>query len=183
MRDFIYQIGDGLCRESLLGLIAAIPCGLCIVNGMGQIMQANPQFCEALDYTSEQLKAMRFQDIIHPRDFSANLAMAKKVLDGETTRYRLRALLLKNRGGIFDGFLIVTGILHNGNFQFFMVQLVEAESQQPQQQAKQTMKMAFAGFKVETKLVAIAVGGIAIGALMDFNKLAMLLKLFIKVAP
>ncbi|MFZ1103964.1 MAG: PAS domain S-box protein, partial [Hyphomicrobiaceae bacterium] len=74
--------------------------GVALVNPDGSILRANKSFANMLGYSVEELKTRTFQDLTHPDDLSANLALLKKTLVGEADTYCVEKRYVRRDGGI-----------------------------------------------------------------------------------
>jgi len=63
--------------------------GMSLVSLDGCWLKVNPALCQMLGYSEEELLAMRFQDITHPADLEADLALTNRLLKGEIPSMRL----------------------------------------------------------------------------------------------
>lgn len=64
------------------------PIGMAIVALDGQWHDANPSLCELVGYSKEELLQMTFQDITHPDDFLADLALVRQLYAGKIPSYK-----------------------------------------------------------------------------------------------
>lgn len=88
------------------------PIGMCLVNPEGAILSANRALCRMLGYGEAELVERTFQDITHPDDLAADLAMVAECLAGERTRFRLTKRYLHADGSVVWGDLSVA-IIHD----------------------------------------------------------------------
>ncbi|EAT11679.1 PAS domain S-box protein [Bermanella marisrubri] len=63
--------------------------GICHISLDGRFIKANEKISEILGYPSEQLHAMRFQDITHPLDLNDDLQHLNQLLSGEIDFYAI----------------------------------------------------------------------------------------------
>lgn len=87
-------------REQLQrAIIDGSPIGLAVVELDGRWTQVNPALCRLLGYSPEQMMSgMTFQDITHPDDLDADLALAARLLDGTLDSYELEKRYLHADG-------------------------------------------------------------------------------------
>ena len=64
----------------------------------GHWLVVNQRLCDIVGYTSEELLQRAFQDITHPDDLEADLALAKRLLDGEIETYSLEKRYIRQDG-------------------------------------------------------------------------------------
>ncbi|MFD0668205.1 PAS domain S-box protein [Ramlibacter sp. MAHUQ-53] len=63
--------------------------GMAQVGLDGRWLRVNRKLCDILGYTRSQLLGLTFQDITHPDDLDADLALVRRVLDGEISTYTM----------------------------------------------------------------------------------------------
>ncbi len=64
----------------------------------GHWLVVNQRLCDIVGYTSEELLQRTFQDITYPDDLEADLALAKRLLDGEIETYSLEKRYIRQDG-------------------------------------------------------------------------------------
>lgn len=72
--------------------------GMARVHPEGHFLDVNAALCELLGLTRESLLRKRFQDITHPEDLDADLALLREVLAGKRERYSLEKRYLHHDG-------------------------------------------------------------------------------------
>jgi PAS domain S-box-containing protein len=65
------------------------PIGMALVGTDGRWIQVNPALCEIVGYRAEELLAKTFQEITHPDDLDADLALMRRVLADEIADYSM----------------------------------------------------------------------------------------------
>lgn len=63
--------------------------GMAHVGINGQWLRVNQRLCDMLGYTSDEFKALTFQDITYPPDLLADLDLMQRLRDGEIQTYTL----------------------------------------------------------------------------------------------
>lgn len=76
----------------------AAPIGMALVGLDGKFMRVNRELTEILGYDSEHLLALTFQDVTHPDDLEADLALVKQVIAGELRNYRMEKRYVRADG-------------------------------------------------------------------------------------
>ncbi len=74
--------------------------GIALVGLDGSWLRVNDQLCAITGYSAEELLTKTFQEITHPDDLDADLAMYCKVLAGETENYSLEKRYIRSNGEI-----------------------------------------------------------------------------------
>lgn len=77
---------------------AAIGMALCAVDG--RWLKVNRSLCELVGYDQDELLQMRFQDVTHPDDIDADLALVEALFAGEIPSYRLDKRYVRRDGRI-----------------------------------------------------------------------------------
>ncbi len=83
------------------------PVGMALVDLDGRLLRCNRALSEILGYDAEELMARDFQEITHPDDLDADLALFHQTLNGEIDSYRLRKRYLHAEGFVVWGDLSV----------------------------------------------------------------------------
>nr|WP_242021792.1 PAS domain S-box protein [Trichocoleus sp. FACHB-90] len=74
--------------------------GISHVGIDGRWLRVNQKLCEIVGYTREELLKLTFQDITHPEDLEADLALAHQLLTGEIKTYSMEKRYLRKDGSI-----------------------------------------------------------------------------------
>ncbi|MGO9750656.1 MAG: PAS domain S-box protein [Solirubrobacteraceae bacterium] len=74
------------------------PIGIALVAPDGRWLQVNQALCEIVGYTSPELRALTFQDITHPDDLGADLALVNQLVAGEISSYQIEKRYLHKNG-------------------------------------------------------------------------------------
>ncbi len=72
--------------------------GIAHVAPDGSWLRVNARLCEIVDYTPAELLSGTFQDITHPDDLDADLALLERVASGEIDRYRIDKRYVRKDG-------------------------------------------------------------------------------------
>ncbi|MFC6043806.1 ATP-binding protein [Nocardioides hankookensis] len=83
------------------------PIGMAMVGLDGRLLMVNPAMSEMLGYDVEQLTQRGFQELTHPDDLDADLALFEQTLAGDIDSYRLRKRYLHADGHVVWGDLSV----------------------------------------------------------------------------
>ncbi|ODS32154.1 MAG: sensor histidine kinase protein [Candidatus Scalindua rubra] len=84
--------------------------GIVHVASNGQFLRVNKRFCEITGYTEQEILERTYQDITYPDDLYAQNEARKKILDGETSSYRIEKRYIRKDGTIIWGNL-AAGVL------------------------------------------------------------------------
>ncbi|EDY83086.1 PAS fold family [Verrucomicrobiia bacterium DG1235] len=74
--------------------------GMAIVSLEGKWIQVNQALLDMLEYKREELLELSFQEITHPDDLDADLALLKETLDGKRQSYALEKRYFDSKGKI-----------------------------------------------------------------------------------
>lgn len=72
--------------------------GIAHVAPDGSWLRVNARLCEIVGYTSEELRAITFQEITHPDDLEADLSLLAAVAAGEIERYSIDKRYIRKDG-------------------------------------------------------------------------------------
>ncbi len=72
--------------------------GLTLVDLSGRFTRVNPALCRILGRTPDELLSLSFQDITHPEDLAADMALLHETLEGKRSHYHLEKRYLKKNG-------------------------------------------------------------------------------------
>jgi diguanylate cyclase (GGDEF)-like protein/PAS domain S-box-containing protein len=76
------------------------PIGVALVGTEGQWLQVNGALCELVGHDESALLKMSFQDITHPDDLEADLALVADLLAGRIRTYQMEKRYFRADGGI-----------------------------------------------------------------------------------
>ncbi|MEP9362132.1 ATP-binding protein [Nocardioides sp. CN2-186] len=111
------------------------PVGMTLVGLDGRLLMVNRAFSEMLGYDAEELSRLGFQELTHPEDLDADLALFEKTIEGEIDNYRLRKRYLHADGRIVWGDLSVALVRgQDGTPLHFISQIVDVSEQQEYEQ-------------------------------------------------
>jgi diguanylate cyclase (GGDEF)-like protein/PAS domain S-box-containing protein len=82
--------------------------GIALVAPDGTWLRVNASLCEIVGYAREQLYGMTFQDITHPEDLDADLALLEETLAGERAGYQMEKRYLRADGEVVWALLSVS---------------------------------------------------------------------------
>jgi diguanylate cyclase (GGDEF)-like protein/PAS domain S-box-containing protein len=81
-------------------MIEHSPIGMALVALDGHFLSANAVLCQITGYTEDELTDRSFQDITHPDDLDADLALVQQLLDGEIPAYQLEKRYFDSQGRV-----------------------------------------------------------------------------------
>jgi two-component system, cell cycle sensor histidine kinase and response regulator CckA len=154
------QAGERLAR-----VFDAAPIGEAVVATDGRFLHVNHSLCELVGYSRDELLAGTFQQITHPDDLDADLALVRQVLDGEIRSYQLEKRYLKKDGGVAWVLLSVSLVRDEHNFPLHFIAQVEDISER--KRADELEEQLRHSQKLE------AVGQLAGGVAHEFNNMLM----------
>jgi PAS domain S-box-containing protein len=76
------------------------PAGIAHASPDGQWLRVNQRFCEITGYSRAELMQLRFQDLTHPDEASADVAAFRKMLTGEIGEYKCEKRYLHKTGEV-----------------------------------------------------------------------------------
>lgn len=76
------------------------PIGIALVSPEGRWLWVNRAICDMVGYDEAVLLGLSFQDVTHPDDLGADLALVRQLLDGAIERYQMEKRYLHADGHI-----------------------------------------------------------------------------------
>lgn len=156
---------DNLWKSSLTGLA--------IVDESGKFKHANPAFCRITEYAETELQTRTFQEITHPDDLKADVALANEVSRDERVEYDMRKRYLTKTGKVVWILLRVTRLQKpDGHFEFFIAQIAELDTEGflPGQDIVVRPPSALVEFFRDNWKALLVVGSAAVFLLAEFIK-------------
>jgi PAS domain S-box-containing protein len=87
--------------------------GIALVSPGGRWLRTNQKLCGIVGYSHDELLALSFQDITHPDDLDADLAMVKKMLAAEIVTYSMEKRYIRKDRAIVWINLSVSLVRHS----------------------------------------------------------------------
>lgn len=110
--------------------------GMVLSDANGRCLRANRAFCEMVGYTEAQLKRLEFTALTHPDDLPQNLALGKRLVDGEldTLKYEKR---YQHKQGHYVWGLLSASVMRDeaGQLQFIISQIQDITEHKHAQEA------------------------------------------------
>lgn len=129
-------------EERFRGAFESAAIGMALVGQDGRWLKVNRSLCQITGYTEQELLGLTFQDITHPDDLEADLALVQQMLAGEIPFYHLEKRYFHKDGHIVWILLSVSLVRDGeGNPSYFIGQIQDiterkvAEEQLRRQQA------------------------------------------------
>lgn len=111
------------------------PIGMAIVALDGRLVKTNQALCGILGYSGAELEALSFEDLTPAQDLAADLALRRKLLDGELPVWQAEKAYLRKDGSLVWVQLtaaVMRGI--HGTAQCFDVQVEDISERRRQQE-------------------------------------------------
>ncbi len=106
------------------------PVAMVLVGLEGRPLMVNQALCDMLGYPAAELRRRGFQELTHPDDLEADLALFEQVLAGEIDSYRLRKRYLHADGSVVWGDLSVALVRDaDGAARHFISQILDVSEQ------------------------------------------------------
>jgi PAS domain S-box-containing protein len=96
------EIAEAALRDSeqrFRNILDNVPIGVIYTNLAGDVIQANPRFCELTGYREEELLTLGLTDFMHPDDVAAERQMLDELVGGRITKDRRHKRHLAKDGG------------------------------------------------------------------------------------
>jgi PAS domain S-box-containing protein len=85
-------------EERFRGAFDAAAIGMGLLSLDGRWLKVNAKLCEIVGYTFEEMLTMSFQDITHPDDLEADLALSRRLLVGVFPSYQMEKRYIHKDG-------------------------------------------------------------------------------------
>jgi diguanylate cyclase (GGDEF)-like protein/PAS domain S-box-containing protein len=95
-------------------MLDVAPIGLALVSLEGVFERVNAAMCRIVGYSAEELQRLTFQEVTHPDDLAADLALLAQLLAGDVDHYTLEKRYLHKRGHVVWVQLSV-GLIRDGS--------------------------------------------------------------------
>ena len=120
------SLGDDEWEQVLRLLWKHSIVGLALVNPDGTFRSVSPAFCRIVEYTSAELKKMKFQDITLPSDTAPDMEMGQEVMDRQIEGYDMTKSYITKSRRVQTVLLRVSGLEMNDQFICFVSQILPA---------------------------------------------------------
>ena len=147
-------------EQRFRGAFEAAAHGIVLVAPNGRILAYNPSFREMSGRSDEELTTLAFDESVHRDDKSAFLSGMRKLIDGDSSAFKMELRYLGGNKPVTWGFTSVSLVRNERNdIDHLVVQIVDTTSRrQAERQLQQAQKME-------------AVGQLTGGLAHDFNNL------------
>ncbi len=95
------EIAEAALRDSeqrFRNILDNVPIGVIYTNLAGDVIQANPRFCELTGYTESELLTLSLTDCTHPEDAAQEIEMAEQLVQGNIPMYRRNKRYIRKEG-------------------------------------------------------------------------------------
>ncbi|MCE5182441.1 MAG: diguanylate cyclase [Betaproteobacteria bacterium] len=111
-------------EEKFRSTFDAAAIGMALVNREGRFMQVNDSLCRIVGYTQTELQQKTFQDITHPDDLEADLALLKELTAGTRASYQMEKRYFHKEGSIIWILLSGSAVRNSaGEILYFVAQI------------------------------------------------------------
>ncbi len=99
--------------------------GLNILGQDYKYLVVNKAFCDMVGYSEEELLSNHFRNITHPDDIKHNMALSKKLREGEIDSFQLEKRYIHKNGHVVWGSLSVSAVWDAGGKSIYVIALVQ----------------------------------------------------------
>ncbi|MDO9554233.1 PAS domain S-box protein [Rhodonellum sp.] len=115
-----------ISEEAFRGNFENAAVGMALLDKNGKWLEVNTKLCETVGYTEEELKQLTFQDITHPDDLDADLALLGELVRGERNHYQMEKRYYHKDGQIVYILLAVSMVKDgDGKVLYFISQIID----------------------------------------------------------
>ncbi len=111
------------------------PIGMAVVGPDGRLLLVNTALCDMLGRSEDELLRLGFQELTHPDDLDADLALFHRTLAGDIDSYRVDKRYVRGDGRVVWGDLSVAAVrAPDGHARFFISQIVDVTEQREKEE-------------------------------------------------
>jgi PAS domain S-box-containing protein len=99
--------------------------GICIIGSDQKMIDANPALCRMIGNTCEEMKTMRFGDLVHPEDAALERDYYSQISGGEISFYNVEARIVRKDNTLFWGRITNSVVRTRDEKPVFSVVMVE----------------------------------------------------------
>lgn len=115
-----------ISEETFRGNFEYASIGMAISDNTGKGIKVNKTLCDMLGYSAHELLNISFVEITHPDDLEKDLALLKKVSDGEIDSYQIEKRCIHKQGHIVYIILALSVVKDdNNNILYYITQMVD----------------------------------------------------------
>lgn len=115
-----------ISEETFRGNFEYASIGMAISDNTGKGIKVNKKLCDMLGYSKLELLNISFVEITHPDDLEKDLALLKKVSDGEIDSYQIEKRCIHKQGHIVYIILALSVVKDdNNNILYYITQMVD----------------------------------------------------------
>src|SRR2546421_6552924 len=105
--------------EQWAGTFESAPLAISFATPDGRLVRVNDAYCDMLGYSREELLGRYFQELTHPADVDADVALLGEMVEGRCSHYNLEKRFLHADGHVVWARLAVTLVRsHDGRPSF-----------------------------------------------------------------
>jgi PAS domain S-box-containing protein len=101
-------------EERFRNAFALSPIGMALLDPDGRWLEVNRALCEMIGYSEYELRARTFQEITHPDDLDADLALSRRMYDGEIPSYQMEKRYIRKDGEVV-WVLLTAALIHRAD--------------------------------------------------------------------
>lgn len=115
-----------ISEEAFRGNFENAAIGMALLDENGKWLKVNTKVCEIVGYTEEELLELTFQDITHPDDLNADVALLNELIEGKRNHYQMEKRYFHKNGHIVQILLAVSMVKNKeGKVLHFISQIID----------------------------------------------------------
>lgn len=118
-------------EEAFRSLFRNAPVAIALVNTIGEPFESNMLFQQMLGYGADELRRMRFSQLVHPEDLPAGRKLFLSLIEGKIDRYQVDKRLLIRNGDVLLAKMTVALMRDRAGNPSYSISMVERVSQPP----------------------------------------------------
>jgi PAS domain S-box-containing protein len=118
-------------EEAFRQLFRNAPVAIALVTTSGELFDTNSRLQEMLGYDGNELRAMRFSELVHPEDLPAGRSLFLRLASGEINRYRVKKRLLTRNGRELQTKMTVALMRTREGHPKYSISIIEQDTEAP----------------------------------------------------
>jgi PAS domain S-box-containing protein len=131
------------------------PIGMALLALDGTFVRVNRVLCEITGYASEELTALKFQDITPADDLGTDVALSEQLARGEIPRYQLEKRYLRKDASLVD--IMLSGSVLRGRDNAPLYYIAQIEDISERKRAERALRLSEAKFSGIVSIAADAI--------------------------
>jgi diguanylate cyclase (GGDEF)-like protein/PAS domain S-box-containing protein len=123
-----HESAAALARSEELARLAldGAPIGTALVSAEGNFLRVNQAMCDFFGYDAATLMSLTWQELTHPADLAADVALVERLIAGEIERYQFTKRYVRSDGEVVIGDLAASAVHDpDGSLAYLVGQVID----------------------------------------------------------